>query len=75
MPLGDDHLQVQDEMVRGWVKEIHFYIFHDNSHDSFFVQHCFMLHWEHITSRNQVHPIRHWVWSNGCTVEFKLAKL
>jgi hypothetical protein len=27
-------------------KEIHYYVSDDTSHDSLFVQHAFMLHWE-----------------------------
>jgi hypothetical protein len=43
MPLVDDTIQDQDENLKGWVKELHFYIFDDTQHDSLFVQHYFML--------------------------------
>jgi hypothetical protein len=29
-----------------FLKEIHYYVSNDTSHDSLFVQHAFMLHWE-----------------------------
>ena len=33
-----------DSTVDGVVRESHFYIFDDRSHNTFFVQHCFLLH-------------------------------
>jgi hypothetical protein len=67
-------MQVQDDpkFTWGeWVKELHFYIFDDTQHDSLFAQNCFMLQWEHMTSSDQVSPIKQWVWSNGCVAQFK----
>jgi hypothetical protein len=66
MPFVDDIIQDQDENLGGWVKEVHFYISNDTQHDSLFVQHYFIFQWEHMTSRDQVLSIRHWVWFYGC---------
>ncbi len=31
--------------------DYHYYISNDNEHDPLFVQHCFQLHWSHLTTR------------------------
>jgi hypothetical protein len=48
----------------------HYYIFDDNNHDTFLVQHYFELHWAHLTTRGSW-PNKHLVWSNGCATQFK----
>ena len=50
--------------------EYHFYISDAPEHDTLFVQHCFALHWKHITDRG-VKPNEHIVWSDGCAAQFK----
>ena len=48
----------------------HFYISDDRKHDSYFVQHCLILHWNSLEesgfkSRN------YYNWSDGCASQFK----
>ena len=50
--------------------EYHYYISDDAEHDTLFVQHCFALHWQHITDRG-IKPNEHIVWSDGCAAQFK----
>ena len=50
--------------------EYHYYISDSNEHDTLFVQHCFALHWRHITERG-IKPNEHIVWSDGCAAQFK----
>lgn len=52
------------------ITEYHFYISDTNDHDTLFVQHCFDLHWEQLTSRGFT-PNEHLVWSDGCAAQFK----
>jgi hypothetical protein len=55
------------------VKEIHYYLFDDRTHDSLFVQHCFLLNWDHVNSQG-FKPKNHIVWSDGCSSQFKSAR-
>ena len=48
----------------------HFYISDDMKHDSNFVQHCLLLHWESIVQGGFT-PKHHWIWSHGCANQFK----
>ncbi len=48
----------------------HYYISDDNEHDTLFVQHCFQLHWSHLTIGG-FYFNEHFVWSDGCMVQFK----
>lgn len=50
--------------------EYHYYISDAPEHDTLFVQHCFALHWKHITGRG-IRPNEHIVWSDGCAAQFK----
>ncbi len=45
-------------------KEVHYYVFDDTSHDAFFVQHAFMLHWNHLQRQGYI-PKQHIVWTYG----------
>ena len=54
-----------DSVVGSVVRESHFYISDDRSHDTLFVQHCFILHWRWLAAHN-ITVQRHWVWSDGC---------
>lgn len=45
-------------------KEVHYYVFDDINHDSFFVQHAFMLHWNHLQGQGYT-PKQHIVWTYG----------
>jgi hypothetical protein len=46
------------------MKESHFYISDDKEHDTLFVQHCLMLHWQRLQNSGFV-PKEHWVFSDG----------
>jgi hypothetical protein len=53
-----------------FLKEIHYYIFDDRTYDSLYVQHCFMLNWEHVRNEG-FSPINHIIWSDGCSGQFE----
>ena len=55
------------------LKEVHYYISDDKQHDSLYIQHAFMLHWNHTTSHG-FEPTNHVVWSDGCSGQFKSAR-
>jgi hypothetical protein len=55
------------------LKDVHYYIFDDNSHNTFFVQHCFMLHWSFLQEK-RCYPLEHLVWSDGCGGQFKSSR-
>lgn len=55
------------------IKHSHYYISDDKDHDSLFVQHCLMLHWEWLLGSG-FEPKEHWVYSDGCAAQFKGAK-
>ena len=55
------------------LKEIHYYLSDDRTHDSLYVQHCLMLNWEHVKEQGFT-PINHIVWSDGCSGQFKSAR-
>ena len=54
-------------------KESHFYISDDREHDTLFVQHCLLLHWGHMIA-NGFTPKQHWVFSDGCSAQFKCSR-
>ena len=54
------------------LKEVHFYISDDRSHDLAYVQHCFTLFYMHLKVNN-IHIDQHWIWSDGCAGQFKNA--
>ena len=51
-------------------KYYHFYISDDKSHDTLFVQHCFMLHYGWLKELG-ISLKEHWVWSDGAASQFK----
>jgi hypothetical protein len=55
------------------LKKVHYYVFDDNSHDTFFVQHPFRLHWKFLKTRG-CFPSLHVVWNDGYFGQFKSAK-
>jgi hypothetical protein len=55
------------------IRETHYYISNDKSHDTLFVQHCFMQYWRWMQSRGFL-PSTHYVFSDGCVGQFKSAK-
>ena len=55
------------------IKEYHFYINNDHTHDTHFVQHFF----DNINDTLKGHGIKfneHWIWSDGCIGQFKTAR-
>lgn len=56
-----------------FLKESHFYISDDREHDTLFVQHCLLLHWQHLANSG-VTPKQHWVFSDGCSAQFKCSR-
>ncbi len=55
------------------LKEIHYYVSNDTSHDSLFVQHAFMLHWECLQMQG-CFSSQHVLWNDGYLRQFKNAK-
>ena len=51
-------------------KYTHYYVSDDKKHDSLFVQHCLLLHWQWVLN-NRDRPSKHWVFSDGCAGQFK----
>ena len=52
------------------IKEYHFYISDDRTHDTHFVQHCFGVFYESLKAHGIVFN-EHWIWSDGCAGKFK----
>jgi hypothetical protein len=59
----------EDESTRS-IMTYHFYIFDDKLHDSYFVQHCLLLHWNSVVGAGFT-PRNHWIWLDGCSGQFK----
>jgi hypothetical protein len=56
------------------MKESHFYISDDRTHDFHYVQHYFQLFYDRlITGGTPFH--QHWIWLDGCEGQFKNAHL
>lgn len=64
---------VRDE-AENVLKFIHFYISDDKEHDTLFVQHCLQLHIVWMQDKGFKTLKRHWVWSDGCSAQFKAAR-
>jgi hypothetical protein len=67
---SDWHVENEEPLL---LKEIHYYVSDDRTDNSLFVQHCFMLNWDHVNSEGYV-PQNHIVWSDGCSGQFKSAR-
>jgi hypothetical protein len=55
------------------IKEYHFYISDDHTNDKCFVQYFFYLHYRDLVKRWFTFK-EYWVWSDGCSCQFKLAQ-
>lgn len=55
------------------VRETHYYLSDDRTHDTLFAQHCLMSHWRWFTS-TKFTPHTHHVFSDGCAGQFKGAR-
>ena len=62
------------EEKRVIVKESHFYISDDRTHDIHYVQHCFKLFYDHVIAMD-IPFYRHLIWSDGCAGQFKNARV
>ena len=63
-----DHI----ERTQHIIEEYHFYISDDRTYDTYFVQHCFGKIYDSLKSRG-IKINEHWIWSDGCTGQFKSA--
>ena len=52
------------------IKEYHFYISDDRTHDTHYVQHCFDIIYGSLKTCGVVMN-EHWIWSDGCARKFK----
>jgi hypothetical protein len=57
-----------------FIKESHFYILDDKEHDTLFIQHCLLQHWNWFTSQS-VRPLHHTIWNDKCVGQFKRSKV
>ena len=56
------------------IKEYHFYINDDRTHDTHFVQYCIeMFFYDSLKSR-KVEFNEHWIWSDGCVGQFESSR-
>jgi len=62
------------EEKRVIVKESHFYISDDRTHDIHYMQHCFKLFYDHVIAMD-IPFYRHLIWSDGCAGQFKNARV
>jgi hypothetical protein len=52
------------------IKETQLYVSNDKDHDTLFMQHCFLMYWDWLSSCG-IKLAHHWVWSDGCVGQFK----
>jgi hypothetical protein len=55
------------------LKDVHYFVFDDTSHDTLYVQHAFLLHWDFLKAQG-CFPTHHIVWSDGCSGQFKSSR-
>jgi len=55
------------------LKEVHYYISDDKTHDSLFVQHAFTLHLGYMKNKG-CFPKQQPIWSDGCFAQFKCVR-
>jgi hypothetical protein len=55
------------------LKDVHYFVSNDTSHDTLYVQHSFMLLWEFLKGQG-CFPSHHIVWSDGCSSQFKSSR-
>ena len=64
-----DYIEITSEN-RHVIKEYHFYISEDRTHDIYFVQHYFGKIYDSLKSHGRKFN-EHWIWSDGCVGKFK----
>ena len=67
------HVQDSNEEKCVILKESHFDISEDQTHDIHYVQHCFKMFYDHIAV--DIPFFRHLFWSNGCVGQLKNARV
>ena len=55
------------------IKEYHFYISDDHTHDTHYVQHCFDIIYGSLKTHGVVMN-EHWIWSDGCAGKYKSSR-
>jgi hypothetical protein len=55
------------------LKDVHYFVSDDTSHDTMYVQHAFMLQWGFLRAQG-CFPTHHIVWSDGCSGQFKSSR-
>ena len=68
------HGQDSNEEKRVIVKESHFYISDDWTHDIHYMKHCFKLFYDHMIAMD-IPFYCHLIWSNGFAGQFKNARV
>lgn len=66
-------VQVPDDGIPELLRETHYWISDDKAHDTLFVQHCLLRHWQWLQSHG-CRPDTHIVFSDGCSAQFKGAR-
>ena len=66
------HGQDSNEEKHVILKEIHFYISDDRTHDIHYMQHCFKLFYDRVIAMD-IPFYHHFIWSDGCARQFKKA--
>ena len=64
-----DHIESTSENQH-IIKEYHFYISDDRTHDTYFVQHYFGKIYDCLKNRGTTFN-ENWIWSDGCVDQFK----
>ena len=54
------------------IKEYHFYISDDRTHDTCFVQHCFGIIYDSLKDHGITFN-EHWIWLDRCASQFKFS--
>jgi hypothetical protein len=55
------------------LKDVHYYVYNDTSHDTLYVQYAFLLHWDFLKAQG-CFPTHHIVWSDRCSRQFKSSR-
>jgi hypothetical protein len=55
------------------LKDVHYFISDDPTHNTSFVHHAFLLHWNFMKGQGRF-PTHHVVWSDGVASQFKSAR-
>jgi hypothetical protein len=56
------------------LKDVHYCMSDDSEHDTLYVQHYLMLHWNFLKLTSTKCPSNHIIWNDGCSGQFKSAR-